>query len=272
MTPREMASIVHAPEAMSRVMAVLKAYFDGPVFTLCGFVATEKVWSNFDRDWKELLKNPCKYEIQTKIPIKAPVLSRICRPLDCLHANKMEGIGHGRFHRIGQENRTYLINESINLILKSGIVGVGTGVIIPEYDKLSDAVKQALGSPYLLCMRYILAEVARRAAMILGETEDIAYIFEDQYVWELKAHALFAELRQSFAKEYRMGSIAFGPKEKFTPLQAADRLAYETFKHFSDRSKNRRHWHRFEEHPLISGEYCNEQGIARLAGILDIKI
>lgn len=276
MTPRQMASIVHPPEAVRRVMAVLKAYFDesgfdGPVFTLCGFVATEELWGKFDCDWKALLKNPCKHEIRTKIPIKPSVLAQICRPLDYLHAEEMESMGDGRFRRIGQQNRTYLIDESINLIIKSGIVGVGSGVIIPEYDKLSDEVKKAVGSPYLLCMRYVLAEIAKQASMFVGETEDIAYVFEDQFIWELKAHALFAELRQSFEQEYRMGSIAFGSKKKFTPLQAADRLAYETFRHFSERSTNRRHWHRFVEHPLITGKYCDEQGVAGLAEVLNIK-
>lgn len=281
-----MASIVHPPEAVRRVMAVFKAYFDesgfaGPVFTLCGFVATEELWSKFDCDWKHLLRNPCEHEIETKVPIEPIALSKICRPLEYLHAQEMDGMGKGRFRRIGQKNRTHLIGRSVDVILNSGVVGVGTGIVKADYDKLSAPVRKALGSPYLLCMRYVLAEVANQAEMFLGETEDIAYIFEwaeslkgslvDQFKWEMKAHELFVELRSVFKKQYRMGTITFGPKKDFTPLQAADRLAYETFQHFVDRSTNRRHWHRLVEHPLITGKYCDEQGVAGLAEVLNIK-
>jgi hypothetical protein len=270
-----MASIVHPRSARARVMAVLKAYIDesgfgGPTFALCGFVATEAQWKNVEDGWQKLLDHPCRYEIETKEPITPSVLEVICRPLEYLHAKSMDGMGEGRFRRIGQLNRTHLIDSSIRIIVESGIVGVGTGVVISAFEKLSDEAKKVARSPYLMCMRYILAEMARKSQMFVGEDEDIAYIFEDQAVWELKAHELYAELRTEFQQEYRMGTLAFGCKRKFKPLQVADRLAYETFQHFSDPIHDRPHWMKFVKHPLISGNYCDERGVeiinARFAG------
>lgn len=248
---------------------MLKAYFDesgfdGPVFTLCGFVATEELWKSLESDWKALLDRPCKYDIETKNPICPSSLAKICRPLEYLHAQEMDGMGQGRFRRIGQENRTYLIDASIDLIIKSGIVGVGTGVVIDAYNTFPDHVKEVTRSPYLMCMRYILSEVAKKSGMFIGEDEDIAYIFEDQPVWELKAHELYTGLRTEFQREYRMGTIAFGSKRKFKPLQAADRLAYETYQHFADTAGDRRNWMKIVNHPLISGNYCNEEGIKKI--------
>ncbi len=149
----------------------------------------------------------------------------------------------------------------MKVILDSGIVGIGTGVIIAGYDTLPDATKAITGSPYLMCMRYILQEVAKHASMFMGETEDIAYIFENQPVWEIKAHQLFAGLREQHQKDFRMGTIAFGSKEKFRPLQAADRFAFEFYQHFVDRTTERQNWIDIVRHPLFFGKYCDENGI-----------
>ena len=250
---------------------MLKAYFDesgfdGPVFTLCGFLAPQEEWSKtFEPEWSRLLNNPCKHEPDAR----EELIPEICRPLSFLHAVDMENMGQGRFRRIGQKNRDYLIVDSVTVILDSGIVGVGTGVVIEAFNKLPEAAKDRLGSPYLMCMRYILAEVAKRAEMFIGHSgEKIAYVFDNHPKWSIEAHVLYNSLQTQFEEEYRMGTVAFGKKEDFMPLQAADRLAYETYKHFADRSVDRPQWIRLVKHPLICGKYCDENGLYDLGNVL----
>ncbi len=227
MTVRQMASVVHGRLAPTRTMAVLKAYFDesgfeGPVFTLCGFVATEAQWEKFDEQWRKLLASPCCFEVSN---LKAHAAAKVCAPLDYLHAQEMEKLGVGRFRRIGQRNRNYLIRGSVDLILSSGILGVASGVVIKDYkEHLSERGKKLVVSPYLLCMQWAIMEISRMSAAFMGETENIAYVFERQEVWAQEAHRLFDDLRKDYQDKYRMGTLTFADKHEFTPLQAADVL------------------------------------------------
>jgi len=250
-------------------MAVLSAYFDesgfdGPTFVLCGFVATEEMWSGkFDQRWTDLLSNPCYHQPDASENAQ----QWICKPLEYLHAQEMEGLGTKRFRQIGQRNRDRLINGSINAILDSGIFGVCSGIDVNFYNTIDADTRDKMGSPYLMCMRYVLHKVAECSTAFIGETEDIAYIFEDQRIWELEAHKLYASLKTVFKEKYRMGTIAFGSKKAFKPLQAADRLAYEAFKHYSDPTSDREHWLKLIKHPPIVGQRCNAEGLAELAEI-----
>jgi hypothetical protein len=248
---------------------LLKAYFDesgfeGPLFTLCGYVAPRDVWETFDGQWQALLQKPCIY------PVESIYADSICKPLEYLHAQEMEGLGSGRFRQLGQHNRYYLINASISLITRSPIIGVGSGVLMEAYKKLPERARQYFGSPYMMCLRSVLSEVARHSRAFIGEDEYIAYIFEDQPKWALKARELWEQLKAVYAAEYRMGTLAFAPKKKFTPLQAADRLAYETFKHFSEPHKTRPAWNRFLTWGQHHGKYFDEAG-AKIA-LEDLKL
>jgi len=105
-----MVSIVHAPSSHRKVTALLKAYFDesgfeGPLFTLCGYVAPRDVWETFDGQWQALLQKPCIY------PVESIYADSICKPLEYLHAQEMEGLGSGRFRQLGHHKRYYLIKE-----------------------------------------------------------------------------------------------------------------------------------------------------------------
>jgi hypothetical protein len=96
--------------------------------------------------------------------------------------------------------------------------------------------------------------------MFLGRDpkEDIAYIFEESPKWELKLHALWLQLRKHYRKEYRMGTLTFSPKGKFRPLDAADRLAYETWRHLKEPNVQRSEWKRLTENPhQHHGKYCS---------------
>ena len=258
--------------AKRRVMTVLKAYFDesgfeGPVFTLCGYVAPEDEWKSLESEWDKLLATPCLHEIPTRRPLSESVLSKLCAPLPYLHAWEMEGLGKKRFRRIGQRNRDYLIDSSVGIITRSRIIGIGSGVVMDAYDRLPDEVKTFTGGPYLMCVRYIVSETARLSKMFLGggdANEKIAYVFENQKTWEIEVHKLYAELKADYEQEYKMGTIAFGSKVDFTPLQAADRLAYETFKHFSEPHTDRVHWNRFLAWPQHYGKYCSEANLTEL--------
>lgn len=163
-------------------MAVLKAYFDeagssgdtSGFFVVSGYVAPESEWENFDKKWDRLLKKPCHFPVQTRRA------DYVCRPLDYLHAVEMEGLGKGRFRRLGQRNRDYLINGSVTAIITSGLIGIGYGVQLNTYSTLGSPARAVIGDPYFLLFQSVIIETAEQAQMFLGEDskENIAFIFE----------------------------------------------------------------------------------------------
>jgi hypothetical protein len=246
-------------------MVMLRAYFDESgmgstsVFALAGYVAPEDEWERFETKWHNLLQSPLRYENPKLTPERAAIIGR---PLSFLHATDMEGMGKGRFRALGQQNRDYLIATSVRIIRHSGVLGIASAVIMPEYERLDERVKRVIESPYLLCFQHVIAEVAKRARAFLGEdhSEGIAYVFEQQPKWQSEANGLWIKsVEQGYKKKYRMGSVTFGEKKDCLPLQAADRNAFETYQHFANPVR-REIWSLFMSTSQHTGKYFNKAG------------
>ena len=150
-------------------------------------------------------------------------------------------------------------------------MGVCAGVDVAAHAQLPENSRERCGAPFLMCMRYILAKVAEKSPLFIGEAGDIDYVFEEQPIWEKEARILYGSLGKEFGTKYRMGKISFGSKKDNLPLQAADRLVYETYNHFAKREIDSPVWRQFVGHPLIFGQYCDENGVRELGeSILNI--
>jgi len=261
-----MASVVHPKSAVRKVMAVIEAYYDESgfgekAFSLCGYVGPASEWKDgFEKKWSKLLSKPCEHEVQSQHS------NAICRPLPYLHATEMEGLGKKRFRSIGSRNRQYLIDSSIGIIRRSGVIGIGSAVIKSSYEKLDAHTKDVVGTEYELCFQFILSETARMSETFLGQSsEDIAYIFEFSPRWSPLLFQMWNKIYvvPNLRKKYRMGTFTSAPKEKFGALQAADRLAFETFKRFTDPAE-RSEWKALTDWPQHHGRYFNDEGIADL--------
>jgi hypothetical protein len=265
-TVEQMASIVHPRDSAQKVMAVIEAYFDESgfsedAFALCGYVAPKDEWKNgFERQWSKLLAKPCKHQVQSR------QAEAICSPLDYLHATEMEGMGKGKFRSLGSRNRRYLIDSSIGIVKRSGIVGIGSAVLKASYEKLDDPSREIVGNAYLMCFQFILSEVARTSEMFLGPTsENIAYIFERSPMWAPVLLEMWNRIYDTpgLRKKHRMGTLTFADKREFMPLQAADRLAFETKKHFTN-PVERPEWRALTDWPQHHGRYFNDEGMEDL--------
>ncbi len=266
MTVRQMAALVHPPAAVRRLMFVLKAFFDESglhstnAFAMAGYLAPEKEWEKLEGRWRALLKRPLHFENPKLTQKRAAIVGR---PLEFLHSTEMEGLGKGRFRALGQRNRDRLINESVTTIVESGIVGIASAIILPEYYRLDETTRKAMGDPYMLCFQHVITQVTKAAQMFIGEdhSEDIAYIFEQQPQWQMEANRMWVRsLELGYKKKYRLGSITFGDKAQFIPLQAADRNAFETFQHF-DNPNRRAIWNRLKDSDHHRGCYFDREGL-----------
>jgi hypothetical protein len=237
---RQMGSIVHPPSARKRVTVALKAYFDesgthwgGPnaakVFVLCGYIATEDVWDKqFEGKWHDMLQKP---EITPK--------------LSFFHAEDVEGRGSKRFRKITQRERDHLKTSAFNIVVNSGMLGVGVAVELEPFSRLVVAdpkVCRAIpGNPYMFAFNCVVIETLMLADAFIGESkEKIAFIFENHPQWSIYAHQMYNDFKVSKKwpkeKRDRLGTPAFEDKKEFKPLQAADHLAYETYRYMKNRN------------------------------------
>jgi|SRR5580658_9737746 hypothetical protein len=270
---RQMDAIVHPYRALRKMTCVIVAYFDETgtctnktgLFILCGYIAPSAEWErDFEPKWRALLDHPCRHSVDTKN------VEHVCRPLDYLHAKEMEGLGNRRFRRIGQRNRDYLVNASVTAISSSGIIGVASYVSLDAYWALDEKPRTIIGNPYELCFQHLVIQAAKKAQAFLGEdkSENIAYVFERNPRWEVLIHSMYSKLlAEGAGPKYRMGTLTFAEKREFIPLQAADRLAYETYKYVAELER-RPQFQRLMEWPQQHGGCFDERGFGLLVAEL----
>jgi len=272
MTVREMGSVVHPRGAVRRVTALLKAYLDesgsagdkSGFFVLCGYVSTEETWDEFDDKWAGLLREPCFHPVRIKDREQA---EHACRPLEYLHATEMEGLGDGRFRRIGQKNRQRLIRESVHLCCFKNLLGVGSGVVLNEYAKLDEKTRGVIGDPYRLCFQQVIVEIAIQTAKFFTahKGEKITFIFERNPVYQSLLNEMYNDmLNKGDGERYRMGSLTFAEKHEFRPLQAADRFAFEATKHLLNEKRDRPEWVHLIKKGAHEGSYYHRRGLLAL--------
>lgn len=253
---REVGSIVFPPSSAARVMAVLRAYFDESglhenpgVFTIAGYVAPEEEWDkNFSPKWREMLGKP-----------------DIKPPLEYFRAADVEGLGSKRFRAITQRERDHLKVDAVNIVVNSGVLGIASAVIMDSYNKfVIGKVREIVGDQYLLCFQHVITEVVNLSRAFLGEdpNEKIAFIFDRHPRWDILAREMYQKMvdKEEWINRYRLGTITFGDKKQFTPLQAADHLAYETYLCMTDPRALRPAMRRFLGWPQHHGRYFDDEG------------
>lgn len=67
--------------------------------------------------------------------------------------------------------------------------------------------------------------------------EHVSFVFDKQNNFSAEALRLFKDLQgqSSWLNRHRAGEIAFNSKRDFVPLQAADILAFECYKHLKNK-------------------------------------
>jgi len=231
----------------------LRAYFDesgthwgGPcacdIFVLCGYVAPESLWDEHGSQG---------------------------------FLSKWDGVMHGKpFHATEMESnpqgQTVKI-ELANVANSSGIIGVGGSIHIPSYKRLLAPYIRAnkiTSDPYLFLFGDVILEAVERSAMFLSEDqqEPIGFVFANHDRWSSIAPEMYNEIRNDPRTppdvRPKLGSVAFEDISKIIPLQAADHLAYETYRSMNDPPGTRRRaMNVLMRWPQNHGRYYDERGL-----------
>lgn len=200
-------------------MAFYNAYWDESgthdprILTIAGYIATERQWEAFAREWNATLS---KEDIKT------------------FHMKDFEN-PYGDFtERKGWHKRRKIDFQSklIGIIKRRINIGIWTSVDVPAYEKLITGWRRERnGTPYGFCVKSIMAQVALWAEHF-KRNEPIAHVIEDGAGYN---HEIERAFRATFDNEelrrfFRLGSLSFETKGRAVQLQAADLLAYEVWK------------------------------------------
>jgi hypothetical protein len=198
---------------------MLSAYFDDSgtdqrnrAAVVGGYVGSDFQWERFVARWTKTL-NDAHVEV--------------------LHRSDLESF-QGEFAEAKGWNpprRTELVRKLHSIIKTSTYSAVGSSVIKDDFNTVMPVwVKHLFGGAYGWCAFWCV--VAMRGWCVERHiTDTIAWHFESGTRGASEIKEMFQALRHAELRDsYRINSVCFSGKE-LKPLQAADVVAYEIFKH-----------------------------------------
>jgi len=197
------------------VVAMLAGYFDECyshpprplVYTIAGYIAEDKKWKEFDRQWQQALD-------KENIPVfQMRVFAR------------REGI----YKNWADTKRTRYLHRLHGIIHRHAIADFAVSVVIADYDKIMPPdLKDSFGDPRAFavfnCVRLIKGW-ANRADI----TEPVDFVFNKGAMRDVPIRAVFGGLDKTQEAGQQIGGVSFYGKEA-RPLQAADTAAYENMR------------------------------------------
>jgi len=178
-----------------------------------GYLATPKQWSKFEKEWQIVLDYAGIPQFHM-----TEFVARVKEYKDWT-----------------EEKRGMVIEALIDVIHRNVIYGIGALVLLADYREVinTDFRRGVVGSPFTFCSKmcfYAAAQWAER----FGYKDSIKYVFDhgDEHGKEVLAAHTYACNNEEESAFYRFstGLLTFERKDKATPIQAADILAYEMYK------------------------------------------
>lgn len=200
------------------IVIVLETYLDdsgthvqSPIIVVGGIAATRHNWETFDVHWKALLD---------------------CWNIEFFHMADFKS-RQGPYSDWSDSERYERLNALLSLISKHTIVAVWAAVPREVYEKVIPDKLKARINPYHIAA---IACFTRLNGILRNEMGDrnvqAAYVYEELGKGSgpiLEAY-LGIKAVPRLLEEMHMLSLAYQPKKRFRPLQAADILAYEVWK------------------------------------------
>jgi hypothetical protein len=220
---REMFFFLHGPKIRRGLAAVFFGFLDSSnthagakVWTLCGFLGDEPAFEPLDRAWNGVLDKPYW-----------PKRIERFHTVECVH-------GYGEFEGWPFAERLTMWGELISVLTSLPLVALGSVIITEDFGKLEpDELEllrsEGLGDPLDLSLQYILQRSISLTRQT-SESESIGLLFDNENPTRSQRCHEFCDLyRTKFGFDKWLAGIGFGSSMKWTPLQAADLLAYGTY-------------------------------------------
>jgi hypothetical protein len=202
-------------------MVALTAYFDASkhresgLLTVAGYLAPTTVWRReFDPAWNSVLSS-------------APIHVSEFKAANCRH-------GRGEFENWSRSDRDLLTANLVSVIVarSQSMFGLGASLVVPYSRLSSDAARTRVeGFAYCWCVAMVVGDALRLAGSRVGNDE-IQIVLDEEPGFEFKAREVCRVACDVHASEFsdRVRPVSFARSHERPGLQAADLLAYETYK------------------------------------------
>jgi hypothetical protein len=184
-----------------------------PAVAVSGYLATPKQWSNFEKEWRIVLGI-------AGIP----------------HFHMTDFVARKKEYECWERKKRDDVFQALLAVIKrNALYGIGALVLLSDYREVvtTDFRRAVVGEPYTFCCTMCLYAASRFAEQI-GYNDSIKYVFDhgDEHQREvLAAHTSACnDPEKSAFYRFSVGSLTFDRKDRATPIQAADILAYEMYK------------------------------------------
>ncbi|MGH6925499.1 MAG: DUF3800 domain-containing protein [Propylenella sp.] len=192
---------------------------DSPVVTVGAYVGVPRVWRDWTKAWNK-----------RKHPIKV------------FHANDCANLW-GEFEGWDKKHRDSFVAKLLPTIADHQIAAFVSGIRMNDFREVCAVyphVARIIKTPYTACFQWVVQDIL----MYLNAYNDTQKVAIFHEVNEFRSEALECfDFVRKLDGYRRIMSISFGSKQSYTPLQAADILAYEANKRFRNpKGRERRAW------------------------------
>ena len=186
-------------------------------YVVGGFISDETIWENVERQWRaENERAGVKHYHATEVNAYAGEFKDWDGDQSIQYSKNLVGILKGQGRRLHAVTCALWASDYYRLISAEG--------------------RRKFGPPYIGCFKTCVAMIAQ--AMDVGgfQPEDKFAVILHRSDFEKEAVELFYKMKDSVEWPYhnRLATCAPGSCDDFTPLEAADLIAYETFRIVND--------------------------------------
>lgn len=208
-------------------LTMFKAYMDesgihdgSPILTVAAYVGLSSTWRDWTKKW-----------------------DRQKRPINVFHSTDCANL-RGEFKDWDSVKRDEFVANLLPVIGNANILAVVAGILMDDYREVAErypAIEQLLGTPYTACFQWVVQGILDGMKKA-GVARRVAFIHENNQ-WKGEALDCFDYIKKHLNPDNLDLSLSHGDKSAYTPLQAADVLAYEANKRLRDFNKHdRRAW------------------------------
>lgn len=183
----------------------------GGTFVVGGFLTKDTAWSRIERRWLACNK-------------RNGVLQ--------YHARDVNG-RRGEFQGWSDAKRNKYSKTMLQILKDQGLklCGISCGISKIDYERLiSESGRSKWGSPYTVAFKNCIAWVAQIMEKIPPEHRFAVVVARSQFQKEAGDAFEIMKANKSWPMHKRLGSFALDDPDSVVPLQAADMIAYETFR------------------------------------------
>jgi len=215
------------------------------VAAVAGYLSHSENWEDFTAGWQSVLE---AYHVET------------FHMSDFSNEQRCAANPGSPYHGWPDYKRHRFIHDLIQVATEQTLCGISGLISVRDYHRLMPPLlKEMVVHPYYFCFQLFFEELLHCVKCEFEEPfaagERIAFFFDQQDEFQLKAHDLFMKFKEARDIDDRMGTIAFASKKECVPLQAADLLASRTRKMFGRRLRG--------DSPLIKPGSWDEALLAR---------